>query len=34
MVSQVMMAAPMLLLYILSIGIAFIFQRRRLPDAD
>lgn len=32
--SQVMMAAPMVLLYILSIGIAFVFQRRRLPDAD
>lgn len=34
MVSQVMMAAPMLILYILSIGIAFVFQRRRLPEAD
>jgi sec-independent protein translocase protein TatC len=32
--SQVMMAAPMVLLYILSIGIAFVFQRRRLPDTD
>ena len=32
--SQVMMAAPMMVLYILSIGIAFVFQRRRLPDAD
>jgi sec-independent protein translocase protein TatC len=32
--SQVMMAAPMVALYILSIGIAFVFQRRRLPDAD
>lgn len=32
--SQVMMAAPMVLLYILSIGIAYVFQRRRLPDAD
>ncbi|HET7694665.1 MAG TPA: twin-arginine translocase subunit TatC [Vicinamibacterales bacterium] len=34
MMSQVMMAAPMIVLYILSIGIAFVFQRRRLPDAD
>ena len=32
--SQVMMAAPMVVLYILSIGIAYVFQRRRLPDAD
>jgi sec-independent protein translocase protein TatC len=33
MMSQVMMAAPMIVLYILSIGIAFVFQRRRrLPD--
>jgi sec-independent protein translocase protein TatC len=31
MASQVMMAAPMLLLYTFSIGIAFVFQRRRLP---
>jgi Sec-independent protein secretion pathway component TatC len=29
-----MMAAPMVLLYILSIGVAFVFQRRRLPEAD
>jgi sec-independent protein translocase protein TatC len=34
MMSQVMMAAPMLILYILSIAIAFVFQRRRLPDPD
>jgi sec-independent protein translocase protein TatC len=34
MISQLMMAAPMLLLYILSIGIAFIFQRRRVPEPD
>ena len=34
MMSQVMMAAPMLVLYVLSIGIAYVFQRRRLPDAD
>ena len=33
MASQAMMAAPMLVLYILSIGIAFIFQKRR-PVAD
>lgn len=33
MASQAMMAAPMLVLYILSIGIAFIFQKRR-PAAD
>ena len=32
--SQVMMATPMVVLYILSIGIAYVFQRRRLPDAD
>ena len=34
MVSQLMMAAPMLVLYLLSILIAWIFQRRRLPAAD
>jgi sec-independent protein translocase protein TatC len=34
MMSQVMMAAPMVILYVISIGIAFVFQRRRLPDAD
>ena len=34
MVSQVMMAAPMLVLYLLSIVIAWIFQRRRLPESD
>ena len=33
MASQAMMAAPMLVLYILSIGIAFIFQKRR-PAED
>ena len=33
MMSQVMMAAPMIVLYILSVGIAFVFQRRR-PAAD
>lgn len=34
MVSQIMMAAPMLVLYLLSILVAWIFQRRRVPDAD
>jgi len=34
MMSQVVMAVPMLGLYIISIAIAFIFQKRRLPDAD
>jgi sec-independent protein translocase protein TatC len=32
--SQLILAGPMLLLYLLSIGIAFIFQRRRRPEAD
>ena len=32
--SQVILAGPMMLLYLLSIGMAFAFQRRRLPDAD
>ena len=32
--SQLILAVPMMLLYALSIGIAFICQRRRLPDAD
>ena len=34
MVSQLMMAAPMVLLYILSTGIAFVFQKRRVPETD
>jgi len=34
MVSQIMMAAPMLVLYLLSILVAWIFQRRRTPEAD
>jgi sec-independent protein translocase protein TatC len=34
MMSQVIMAVPMLGLYIISIGIAFVFQKRRLPAAD
>jgi sec-independent protein translocase protein TatC len=34
MMSQLMMAAPMLVLYILSIGIAFVFQKRRSPVED
>jgi sec-independent protein translocase protein TatC len=34
MMSQVIMAVPMLGLYILSIIIAFIFQKRRLPAGD
>ena len=32
--SQLILAVPMLLLYALSIVIAFVFQRRRLPEAD
>ena len=32
--SQLILAVPMLLLYALSILIAFVFQRRRLPAAD
>ena len=32
--SQLILAVPMMLLYALSIVIAFAFQRRRLPDAD
>jgi sec-independent protein translocase protein TatC len=32
--SQLMMAAPMVLLYILSIGVAFVCQRRRVPEPD
>jgi sec-independent protein translocase protein TatC len=32
--SQVMMAAPMIVLYLLSVAIAFLFQRRRLSEAD
>jgi len=34
MMSQVIMAVPMLGLYILSIAIAFIFQKRRTPATD
>ena len=34
MMSQVVMAIPMLALYIISIAIAFIFQKRRTPVAD
>jgi sec-independent protein translocase protein TatC len=34
MMSQVIMAVPMLGLYVLSIVIAFVFQKRRLPAAD
>jgi sec-independent protein translocase protein TatC len=33
-VSQVMMAGPMLLLYVISIGIAWMFARRRSADAE
>jgi Sec-independent protein secretion pathway component TatC len=33
MMSQVVMAVPMLGLYIISIAIAFIFQKRRKPEA-
>jgi sec-independent protein translocase protein TatC len=32
--SQMILAGPMMVLYILSIGIAFVFQKRRKPDAD
>ena len=34
MMSQVVMAVPMLGLYIISIAVAFIFQKRRTPVAD
>jgi sec-independent protein translocase protein TatC len=34
MMSQVVMAVPMLGLYIISIGVAFIFQKRRTPATD
>lgn len=34
MMSQLVMAVPMLVLYILSIAIAFIFQKRRTPATD
>jgi sec-independent protein translocase protein TatC len=34
MMSQLMMAAPMLILYIFSIGVAFVFQKRRVPVED
>ena len=34
MVSQLTMAVPMLGLYVISIGIAFVFQKRRKPAAD
>ena len=33
MMSQIVMAIPMLGLYIFSIAIAFIFQKKRAPDA-
>jgi sec-independent protein translocase protein TatC len=33
MMSQIVMAVPMLALYIISIAIAFIFQKRRKPEA-
>jgi Sec-independent protein secretion pathway component TatC len=33
-VSQTVTAAPMLLLYVLSIGVAWVFQRRRDDDED
>jgi sec-independent protein translocase protein TatC len=33
-VSQSVTAAPMLLLYILSIGVAWVFQKRRDGDED
>jgi sec-independent protein translocase protein TatC len=32
--SQMILAGPMMVLYILSIGIAFVFQKRRKPEAD
>ena len=34
MMSQVVMAVPMVALYILSIAIAFVFQKRRVPATD
>ena len=34
MMSQVVMAVPMLGLYIVSIAIAFIFQKKRIPATD
>ena len=34
MMSQVVMAVPMLALYIISIGIAFVFQKKRIPATD
>jgi sec-independent protein translocase protein TatC len=33
-VSQTVTAAPMLVLYVISIGVAWIFQRRRDKDED
>jgi sec-independent protein translocase protein TatC len=32
--SQLVMAVPMILLYLLSTGIAFVFQKRRKPETD
>jgi Sec-independent protein secretion pathway component TatC len=32
--SQVMMAVPMLLLYLFSIGVAWVFGKKREPIAD
>jgi sec-independent protein translocase protein TatC len=34
MTSQLVMAVPMLTLYTFSIGIAFVFQKRRKPDTE
>ena len=34
MASQLVMAVPMMGLYVISIAIAFIFQKRRTPDTD
>ena len=34
MMSQIVMAVPMLGLYIISIAIAFIFQKKRIPATD
>jgi sec-independent protein translocase protein TatC len=34
MMSQIVMAVPMLGLYVISIVIAFIFQKRRIPATD
>jgi sec-independent protein translocase protein TatC len=32
--SQMILAGPMMVLYVFSIGIAFVFQKRRKPEAD